>query len=322
VTLNGSGKATSAGFTPSALGTYCFRAQYPGDTNYKASSDGSAEECFTVAQPGAPIASIASPKGAAVYAVGQVVPASYSCADGTGGLGIATCTGNVANGAPVDTSTLGTHTFTVTATSKGGQSTPVHVVYTVAAAPSAKIISPTNGAIYTLGQPVVENFGCSEGQFGTGLAGCSAPPRVDTNSLGSFTFSVTATSNDGQSSTTTVHYTVVSPSNMFKVKHLKPHLDGTVTFTLTVPGGGKIAIRETAPRSALPHPKRGRLRFASRKLTSTAKSKIRVTVKPNQQGRALLSHHSTTVRLTLTVTFTPINGKARTKTFRGLQVTQ
>ena len=42
------GSATGPSFTPTALGTYCFRADYSGDTNYLGSSDGSATECFTV----------------------------------------------------------------------------------------------------------------------------------------------------------------------------------------------------------------------------------------------------------------------------------
>ena len=46
-TLNG-GTATGPSFTPGALGTYCFRADYAGDSNYLGSSDGSASECFTV----------------------------------------------------------------------------------------------------------------------------------------------------------------------------------------------------------------------------------------------------------------------------------
>ena len=46
-TLDG-GTATGPSFTPGALGTYCFRADYAGDGNYLGSSDGSASECFTV----------------------------------------------------------------------------------------------------------------------------------------------------------------------------------------------------------------------------------------------------------------------------------
>jgi hypothetical protein len=41
--------ATSQAFTPSeGPGTYCFRAEYEGDSNYTAASDASSGECFTV----------------------------------------------------------------------------------------------------------------------------------------------------------------------------------------------------------------------------------------------------------------------------------
>jgi len=50
-----SATATSASFTPSAAGVYCFLGVYSGDANYAGSSDGSTtRECFTVtpANPG------------------------------------------------------------------------------------------------------------------------------------------------------------------------------------------------------------------------------------------------------------------------------
>jgi hypothetical protein len=80
----------------------------------------------------APSVSIAAPADGANYSQGQVVEASYSCEDGEGGSGIAECTGTVADGQPVDTSTPGEHAFTVTATSKDGQSSSQTVHYTVA----------------------------------------------------------------------------------------------------------------------------------------------------------------------------------------------
>jgi hypothetical protein len=65
----------------------------------------------------------------ATYQPGEVVKASYSCAD-TGGSGLATCQGTVANGANIDTS-VGSHTFTVTATDNAGNSSAVSVTYNV-----------------------------------------------------------------------------------------------------------------------------------------------------------------------------------------------
>jgi hypothetical protein len=47
VTLE-NGTATSPPFTPTAPGTYCFRAEYNGDKNFAPSKDASEGECFTV----------------------------------------------------------------------------------------------------------------------------------------------------------------------------------------------------------------------------------------------------------------------------------
>ncbi len=45
---DGVSSATSGVFTPTAIGSYCFRADYSGDSIYNNSSDSSGTECFTV----------------------------------------------------------------------------------------------------------------------------------------------------------------------------------------------------------------------------------------------------------------------------------
>jgi hypothetical protein len=60
----------------------------------------------------APTATITSPTAGAVYDDGQVVLAAFACVDA--GSGLASCAGAVANGAPIDTSSPGVKTFTVT----------------------------------------------------------------------------------------------------------------------------------------------------------------------------------------------------------------
>jgi hypothetical protein len=84
---------------------------------------------YTVLPP--PSVATTTPANGATYTLGQVVAASYSCTDGAGAPGIASCAGLVAIGAPIDTSTLGAHSFTVTATSKDGLTTTASVGYTV-----------------------------------------------------------------------------------------------------------------------------------------------------------------------------------------------
>ncbi len=158
VALTAAGHAASASsvaFTPTSAGTWCFYAVYGGDGNYGGSSDSSSDGCFTVATPtttttttstptttptptatpaltfGNPMATIASPANGATYTIGQSVDSAYSCADSVDGTGIAACMGTVADGRPIDTATLGSHTFTVVALSRDGNMTTVTSVYTV-----------------------------------------------------------------------------------------------------------------------------------------------------------------------------------------------
>jgi hypothetical protein len=77
-----------------------------------------------------PTVTIGSPADGSVFSVGQVVPADYGCADEVGGSGLATCDGPVATGTPIDTS-LGTHTFTATATDVAGNQTTGTSAYAV-----------------------------------------------------------------------------------------------------------------------------------------------------------------------------------------------
>jgi hypothetical protein len=79
----------------------------------------------------APTVSITRPADGASYLRGQIVDASYSCASPPGGSGIASCVGTVANGAAINTSTLGVHAFLVTATDHSGHATTKRVSYTV-----------------------------------------------------------------------------------------------------------------------------------------------------------------------------------------------
>ncbi|HLE97071.1 MAG TPA: choice-of-anchor P family protein, partial [Candidatus Thermoplasmatota archaeon] len=61
--VNSDGVAVSADFTPSAAGTWCFRAEYSGDATYLPSSDGLPSECFEVTQATPVIATASDPTG-------------------------------------------------------------------------------------------------------------------------------------------------------------------------------------------------------------------------------------------------------------------
>lgn len=80
----------------------------------------------------APVINVVAPITGAVFTIGQVVPANYSCEDN--GSGVASCSGSVASNQAIDTASLGTKTFAVAALDNVGNSANVSVPYSVVAA--------------------------------------------------------------------------------------------------------------------------------------------------------------------------------------------
>jgi 6-phosphogluconolactonase (cycloisomerase 2 family) len=78
----------------------------------------------------APTVDLRTPAEGAQYQLGEDVEADYSCAD-EGGSGLASCAGDVADGAALDTATAGAHSFTVVARDAAGNETTVTHGYTV-----------------------------------------------------------------------------------------------------------------------------------------------------------------------------------------------
>ncbi len=83
----------------------------------------------------APIAAITSPQQGRIYESGEAVVADYACADEySGGSGLASCVGPVAQGGAIDTSTPGSFTFNVVARDVAGNESTTSVSYQVVAA--------------------------------------------------------------------------------------------------------------------------------------------------------------------------------------------
>lgn len=121
---------------PSYLGSdsFAYRATDPA-SNY-------AEATVALNVAGPPSAVISSPPSGGAYPVGQIVPTTFSCSEGTGGTGLSSCNDSsgatsVSGGAgQLDTSSVGDHTYTVTAVSKSGLTNSASIDYSVVPQPS------------------------------------------------------------------------------------------------------------------------------------------------------------------------------------------
>jgi hypothetical protein len=82
-----------------------------------------------------PSIELISPTEGATYVQGQAVNAVYFCTPPEGAT-VATCAGPVANGSPLDTAALGSHTFKVFAEDTDGSTEAESVNYTVVPAPA------------------------------------------------------------------------------------------------------------------------------------------------------------------------------------------
>jgi hypothetical protein len=107
----------------------------------------------------------------------------------------------------------------VTATSQDGAKATTSITYNVVGPPTAQIALPAAGETFQLGQSVSTRFVCTDDDAAPGIASCldakgsTSPGSLDTSTLGSHTYSVIATSKDGQSGTVSVQYTVVPPGS-------------------------------------------------------------------------------------------------------------
>jgi hypothetical protein len=212
---------------------------------------------------------------------------------------------------------------------------------TISGPPTATINFPATGGSYSIGQVVPTGFSCAEGTGGPGLFSCrdsngaNAPAgTLNTSKPGTFTYTVTATSKDGQTATASVSYTVAAPptaaikppSNQIVVSHIKTHPDGTITLQARVPGPGSVGVLETAWDDNLAHaavliqPARNRFVYARAEAVATSPGILHLRIRPNARGLRLVHHHTYPVVLRLWVTYTPTGGTHRSFGFYGLHL--
>ena len=87
----------------------------------------------------APAVTVSSPLDGALVLRGSALVADYACVDEDGGSGVASCAGTVADGAALDTATLGTHVLGVTGSDNAGNTASASAGYMVVAGMSGKL---------------------------------------------------------------------------------------------------------------------------------------------------------------------------------------
>lgn len=119
------------------------------------------------------------------------------------------------------------------------------IVQTANPAPSASIATPSDGATYAPGQVLDASYSCTDG--GPGLSssdGCVGPVAngspIDTAGPGTHTFTVTATSQDGETGALTNTYTVAAPLNPGRTSCNGVY--GGSGRTVTVPSGDACTL--------------------------------------------------------------------------------
>jgi YVTN family beta-propeller protein len=182
--------------------------------------------------------------------------------DGTTGVVINRGNANVDTVSTIDLATGATTVIPV-----GGVLTALAI--TAPAAPTASIATPAPGQTYTVSETVATSFSCTEGANGPGLSSCTdsggatgvngGTGTLATDTLGTHTYTVTATSGDGKSSTTSRTYTVIAAP--------------VVTTTPPAP-----PVTTSAPAPPAPTPPTPAPRAAIRPLQITGISTTRNTV--------------------------------------------
>jgi parallel beta-helix repeat protein len=238
---SGSSAATSASFTPTATGFWCFAAVYSGDANYQGSMDTTTTECFTVTAATSTTAS---------------APTSTTVPLGNTNTDVATVTGNTAGGSPTGTVTFyqcGPTTVATACTSTAHQvGSPVTLVpgaSNTASATSPSFMATATGfwcfgAVYS-GDT---NYG---GSSDTTTAGCFHVTSTTSTTVTTPTNStLTLGQADTDLATVTGNAAGGSPTGTVSFFECGPTATATPCTSTTHPVGSAVALTAGASNTA------------------------------------------------------------------------
>ena len=281
---------------------------------------GTARIAYTVVGK-SPEVVITAPINNAAYLWTGLPAADFTCIAGAGST-VQSCKAT-AGGQPISDgqalpNALGTHTVSVTATDADGLSATQTAIYTVTYSavppPPVSIEAPAQGASYRLGQAVAARYSCAAATTGPALQSCvgtvPAGHRINTATLGAHPFSVSATNDQGESTTETVSYKVVPTTNRFVVVRLRATGSGAARLALKLPGPGSVRVIATAWNAAAGASRR-RLAYGTASAGARQGGPLALVVQPTAAGRALLGTHGARPVIALAVTYKPPGARAR-----------
>lgn len=213
----------------------------------------------------APAVTVAAPVDGATYHLGTVVAADFACADEAGGWGLTSCTGTTAVGDEIDTASIGTKSFSVTASDEAGNTATKTVQY--------EVVDPN-------------------------------APKPGTDD-GSRSGSGTAGGTTGGGATVTAQSAAVPQAGPGKLRILDARLnrDGTVVARVAVPGAGTViglaTVRGAKARASALQPGPGRATYAEQRLQQSAAGVVTLRLTPNRAARRRLARTGAAVRLTV-----------------------
>jgi hypothetical protein len=176
------------------------------------------------------------------------------------------------------------------------------------------IQSPRQGGTSRLGQAVAARYSCAATSTGPALTSCvgsvRAGRRIDTTTLGTHTFTVSATNAEGNSTTEGVTYRVVHTTNHFTVVGLSATPSGAARLALKLPGPGAVRVLatgwNTAGRASGRH-----IAYGAAAVSARRGGALAVVVAPTAAGRSLLRSKGARPVIALAVTYAPTGARPR-----------
>jgi Bacterial Ig-like domain (group 1) len=198
-----------------------------------------------------PAVTLNTPATGSTYLLNQLVNANYSCSEA--GSGVTACSGTVANGSALDTSSVGTKSFSVTATDAVGNKTQVTNTYTVGYASAGicdgdlghQILQPINAdgsSVWKQGRTVPAKFRvCNANGISVGTAGVVSSfvlTQILSGTTADVDESVSSTSSD-----TSFHWDPSAQQWIFNISTTNLSAGQTYVYRIQLNDGSSINFR-------------------------------------------------------------------------------